>query len=442
MSANFNCIIMGAAGRDFHDFQTFFRRNPRFRVCAFTATQIPFIESRVFPRSLAGPDYESDIPILPEQQLADLIRQYDVDFVFLAYSDLPHRDVMHKASLVQACGAGFVLLGPRATQLKSRKPVISVTAVRTGAGKSPLTQHLARFLTDSGRTAGIIRHPMPYGDLSRQRVERIATLADLDRFECTIEEREEYRPYVQQGLTIYAGVDYAEILAAAEADADVVLWDGGNNDFSFVRPGLSIVVADALRAGHELNYYPGETSFRSADVLVISKVTEATDENIRLIRSHAEQFNPRAEIIEADLEIDVSDPAAIADRRVLVVEDGPTVTHGGMSFGAGTLAARKFGAAELVDPRPYAVRSIAEAFNNYPHLKQVLPALGYSPRQRDELRETINAAGADVVVDASPAGLEDLLELTIPVVRVRYRFRQISGSRIEDLVEQYLSSTN
>jgi predicted GTPase len=434
----YNCLIMGAAGRDFHDFQMFFRDNPQFRVQGFTATQIPFIAERSFPRELAGPAYDADIPIFPEERLPELIERFEIDFVFLAYSDLAHADVMHKASLVQACGAAFALLGPKQTQLASAKPVIAVTAVRTGAGKSPITQFLARTLADSGRRVGVLRHPMPYGDLARQAVERFATLEDLDRYECTVEEREEYEPYVAAGQVIFAGVDYRRILAAAEPESDVILWDGGNNDYAFVRPGLSIVVADALRAGHEVAYYPGETNFRAADVVVINKVSQADAADVKRIRASLAQLNPRAQVVESDLEILVDSPELIAGRRVLVVEDGPTVTHGGMGYGAGLLAARRYGAGEIIDPRPAAVGTIAEAFEKYPHLESVLPALGYSSQQRGELAATIDASGADVVIDASPASLQVVLDVHLPIVRVRYRFRQTSGPPLADLVEEFL----
>ncbi|MAG93182.1 MAG: GTPase [Planctomycetaceae bacterium] len=438
MTTRLNCIIMGAAGRDFHDCQTFFRSHPQFKVRAFTAAQIPFIDTRTFPASLAGPDYDDDIPIFPEDDLPSLIARFAVDFVFLAYSDLPHVEVMHKASLVQACGASFALLGPRQTQLESTNPVISVTAVRTGAGKSPLTQWLAGHLVQSGRRVGVLRHPMPYGDLKRQRVERFATQDDLDRYDCTVEEREEYEPYIEQGLVIFAGVDYEAILRQAEAEADVILWDGGNNDSSFIRPGLSIVVADALRPGHELKFYPGETNVRGADVVVINKVAQARAEDVRSIRANIRDLNPNCEIAESDLTVQIDDPECVAGRRVLVVEDGPTLTHGGMSYGAGLLAARKFNAGDVIDPRRTAVGSIREALAKYPHVTEVLPALGYSSEQRDELTETINASSADLVIDASPAGLDGFLDLKIPTVRVRYVFQQTSGRAIEEIAEQFL----
>ncbi len=436
----FNCLIMGAAGRDFHDFQSFFKQRPEFHVVAFTAAQIPFIETRSFPRELAGKYYATDIPIHSEFKLPELIAAHQIDFVFLAYSDLSFDDVMHKASLVQSLGASFVLLGPRHTQLESGKPVVSVTAVRTGAGKSPLSQMLTRHLKQAGFRVGVIRHPMPYGDLTRQAVERFATEEDLDRYHCTVEEREEYEPYVEQGLTIFAGVNYQQILRSAEQESDVILWDGGNNDYPFVRAGLSIVVADALRAGHEISYYPGETNLRRADIVVINKVAQADDRELSELRQRISQTNPRATIVTADLEIEVADPDPIQGRRVLVVEDGPTVTHGGMAYGAGWLAAQRFGAAEIIDPRPAAVGTIAKSFADYPHLENVLPALGYSPQQCRELRETIEKSGAEVVIDASPAHLDRVIQLSIPIVRVRYRFEQKSGKPLTDTVAEFVKA--
>jgi predicted GTPase len=428
------CIIMGAAGRDFHDFQTFFRDRPEFRVVAFTAAQIPFIERRTFPRELAGPAYAEDLPILPERELPRLVRDLDVDLVFLSYSDLSHEEVMHRASLVQAAGAGFALLGPRHTQLASARPVVAVVAARTGAGKSPIARAIAAHLRGLGVRVAVLRHPMPYGDLRLEAVQRFAGEADLERAECTIEEREEYEPYLEAGIVVFAGVDYRAILAAAEREADAVLWDGGNNDYPFLRPDLSVVVVDALRPGHEVSYYPGETNLRSADVVVVSKVSGAAPGAVASIRRNAAALAPRAPIVECDLDVTVDRPGAIAGRRVLVVEDGPTLTHGGMSTGAGTVAARAHGARELVDPRPFAVGTIAEAFAAWPHLGPVLPALGYSASQRRELAETIARCGADVVVDASPSRLDRFLSLAAPVVRVRYAFAQRSGPRLLDLV--------
>ncbi len=429
-------IIMGAAGRDFHDFQVFFRDRPEFRVVAFTAAQIPFIERRTFPRELAGPAYDGDLPIFPEGELPRLIRDLDVDFVFLAYSDLSHEEVMHRASLVQAAGAAFAVLGPKQTQLVSARPVISITAVRTGAGKSPITQAIARHLRATGVRAAVLRHPMPYGDLLRAAVQRFATEADLERVECTIEEREEYDPYVEAGLVVFAGVDYRRILEAAEQEAEAVLWDGGNNDYPFLRPDLAVVVADALRPGHEISFYPGETNLRLADVVVVTKVSGAAPGAVATIRRHVAEYAPRAAVVEADLVVAADRPEAIEGRRVLVVEDGPTLTHGGMSTGAGVVAARACGARELVDPRAFAVGSIAEAFARYPHVGPVLPALGYSAAQRRELAETIARSGAEVVLNASPARLDRFLELRLPMVRVRYRFEQRSGPSLLDLVSE------
>lgn len=439
MSPLFRCLVMGAAGRDFHNLQTFFRRNPQFHVCAFTASQIPFISARAVPCELAGPGYTEDIPVFDEAMLPELIARFQIDFVFLCYSDLSHTDVMHKASLVQASGASFVLLGPAQTQLVARKPVISVTAVRTGAGKSPITQFLARALQSDDRKVAVIRHPMPYGDLRLQRVQQFEVPHDLDRHECTIEEREEYEPYLEQGTPLFAGVDYERILELAELETDVILWDGGNNDFSFLKPNLSIVVADALRAGHEIGYFPGETNLRSADVIVINKVDQARGEDIRQIRQNIAAVNPRAAIMEGTLEISVDHPERIPGKTALVVEDGPTLTHGGMSFGAGKLAAEKFGAAAILDPHPFAVGTLADAFRLHPHIGPVLPALGYSDAQREELRETIAACPADVLIDASPARLDRVIPLQIPVARVSYRFVQRSGSPLEVLAEQMLS---
>jgi len=433
----YQCIVMGAAGRDFHVFLSFLRGNPQFRVRAFTATQIPFIDQRTFPRSLAGPGYEENIPIYDETELPRLIERYDIDFVFFAYSDIPHAEIMHKASLVQAAGASFVMLGPDHTQLASATPVVSITATRTGAGKSPLTQWLARLLTDRNRKVAVIRHPMPYGNLAMQRVQRFATPEDLADQQCTIEEREEYEPYVDMGIPIYAGVDYQAILDAAAADAEIVLWDGGNNDFSFIRPDLDIVVVDALRAGHETEYFPGEVNFRRADVLVISKCGSALPGAVEGIRERAARYNPKAIVCRSDLRIHVDDAEQLVGQRVLVIEDGPTVTHGGMAFGAGSVAAGRFGAI-AVDPRPYAVGTIKDTYRAFPHLERVLPAMGYSEAQREALAATINdcCAAEDVrfVLDASPARLDRMMHLDVPLVRVGYRFVQLDGPPLEERV--------
>jgi len=438
----YQCIVMGAAGRDFHIFLSFLRANPRFRVKAFTATQIPFIDQRSFPASLAGPDYDGDIPIYDESELPRLIHTQDIDFVFFAYSDISHAEIMHKASLVQAAGASFVMLGPDHTQLAASRPVVSITATRTGAGKSPLTQWMARLLTDCGKQVAVIRHPMPYGNIDMQRVQRFATPQDLDDQQCTIEEREEYEPYVDMGIPIFSGVDYQAILDQAAPDADVVLWDGGNNDFSFVRPDLDIVVVDALRAGHETDYFPGEVNFRRADVLIISKCGSAAAGAVEGIRERASRYNPQAMICRSDLRIQVEDAERLVGQRVLVIEDGPTVTHGGMAFGAGMVAAERYGAIP-VDPRPYAVGTIRDTFEANPHLERVLPAMGYSQTQREALAATINACCAAekvrFLLDASPARLDRMMELDVPLIRVAYRFVQLDGPPLEERVMQLLS---
>ncbi len=439
------CIVMGAAGRDFHDVQTFFKSHPSFRVVAITAAQIPFIASRAFPRELAGPTYEADIPIFDEAELPRLIAAHAIDFVFLSYSDLAHVDVMHKASLVEACGASFSLLGPRHTQLRSRLPVVAVTASRTGAGKSPVTQALARHLRAAGHRVGVLRHPMPYGELRAQVVQRFATPADLDAQHCTIEEREEYAPYVAMGLPIFAGVDYARALAAAEAEADVILWDGGNNDTPFLRPDLWITVVDALRPGHELAYHPGETNLRAADVVVISKVGRARPEDVARVEANARSVNAGVPIVRVDLRVRAEPEGRVAGKRVLVVEDGPTLTHGGMSYGAGTVAARAGGAAEIVDPRPFAVGTIRESFARYPHIGAVLPALGYSEQQRRELAETITGAAPDLVVDGSPASVVETLGLGLPCVRARYAMEEVGeapslASRVDEALARWRPS--
>jgi len=431
-----SCIIMGAAGRDFHDFLTFFAAHPELRVCCFTAEQIPFIADRVFPAALAGPGYDEDIPIVGEDQLEAMIAAHEVELVFLSFSDLAHEDVMHRACRVQAAGASFVLLGPKQTQLVAEIPVVAVTASRTGAGKSPISQTIARHLRASHAVA-VMRHPMPYGQLLAQRVQRFASRADLDAGECTIEEREEYTPYVDAGMAIYAGVDYRAILAQAQGEADVLVWDGGNNDTSFVRPDLGIVVVDALRPGHEARYYPGETNVRMADVVVVNKVSDADADAIAHIERNVAALNPRAALVHGDLVVSVADGDAdkVRGKRVLVIEDGPTVTHGGMSYGAGTVAARLYGAGALVDPRPHAVGSVARAYASYPHLAEVLPALGYSEEQRHELAATVAAAQPDVVLDASPARLGSMLAIEQEVVEVSYRFEQRQGADLLALVD-------
>jgi predicted GTPase len=433
--SRFRCIIMGAAGRDFHDFLTFFRDRPEFVVCCFTAHQIPFIAERAFPRELAGDAYDTDIPIHPEEELEELVRRHAADFVFLAYSDLTHEEVMHCASRVEAAGASFALLGPRHTEIESRLPVVAVTAVRTGAGKSPLSQAIAEHLRARRVRVGVVRHPMPYGQLLRQRVQRFAAPADLEAAACSIEECEEYQPYLDRGMIVYAGVDYRAVLELAEGENEVILWDGGNNDRPFFRPTLSIVVVDALRAGHELRYHPGEINLRRADVVVVSKVDRASNEQLARLRDNVARYAPRAVVVDAALAIEVDHPEALVGRRVLVIEDGPTTTHGGMPSGAGLLAALGHGAGEIVDPRRYAMGTIAAAYRDHPHIGPILPGLGYSSEQRSELAATVLAAAPEVVVDASPGRVHRILDLDLPVVTVGYRFKQTAGPDVFSLVD-------
>ena len=428
-------IIMGAAGRDFHNFNTYYRDNPAYQVVAFTATQIPNIDGRSYPRELAGMLYPDGIPIHPESELAGLIRDLRADEVVLAYSDLAHVDVMHKASAVLAAGADFRLMGPQHTQIRSTKPVVSVCAVRTGAGKSPASRRVAGALLELGYRVVAVRHPMPYGDLAAQAVQRFGTLADLERHKCTIEECEEYEPHILMGVPIYAGVDYERILRQAEEEADIVLWDGGNNDFSFYRPDLSIVIADPHRAGHELTYYPGETNVRSADVIVINKVNTATPEGVEQVRRSIAEVNPTATIIEAASPIAVEDARALRGKRVLAIEDGPTLTHGGMAYGAGYVAARRYGAT-LVDPRPYAVGSIAATYAKYATTGPVLPAMGYSDGQIKELEETIARTPCDMVLIATPIDLRRLVRISQPSQRVRYELQEIGEPTLKSILEE------
>jgi predicted GTPase len=433
-------ILMGAGGRDFHDFNVVFREDPLTQVVAFTAAQIPGIDGRVYPASLAGPLYPDGIPIVAEKLLAELIRDEAVDEVVLAYSDLAHEEVMHKASVALAAGADFRLLGPRATMLLATKPVVAVTAVRTGCGKSQTTRHVARILLDAGLRVALVRHPMPYGDLEAMRVQRFATLADVDAAHPTIEEREEYELPVRLGMTVYAGVDYGEILARAEAEADVILWDGGNNDFPFFRPDLTIVVVDPLRPGHELRYHPGEANLRMADVVVVNKIESATLEALERVLTDVRLVNPAAQVVLARSPVTLEDGPEIAGRRVLVVEDGPTLTHGGMAFGAGTVAARGAGAAELVDPRPFATGSIADLFERYPHVGPVLPAMGYSDEQLRELERTIDACECDVVVTGTPVDLSRIVRSRHPFRHASYALEEAGGARLATLLEPVLSA--
>lgn len=430
-------LILGAGGRDFHNFNAYYRPRPEYHVVGFTATQIPDIEGRIYPPALAGERYPRGIPIYAEDELETLIARERVDEVVFAYSDVSHEHVMHLASRAIAAGASFVLLGPQDTMLASRRPVISVGAARTGAGKSQTTRRIASILKQRGDRVAVIRHPMAYGDFIRQRAQRFATADDLDRHEVTIEEREEYEPHLRQGTIVYAGVDYAEVLALAEPDADVIIWDGGNNDVPFLRTDLHLVVVDPHRAGHEVRYHPGEANLRLADVVIINKVDTASLDAVIAVRANIASVNPRAVIIEAASPVTVDEPEPIRGRRALAVEDGPTVTHGGMAFGAATLAARSHGARELVDPRPHAVGSIREVYDRYPHLGPVLPAMGYGAEQVRELAETIERSGAEVVVIGTPVDLRRLMRLTTPAVRVRYELDERTRPNLEDLLREW-----
>ena len=427
-------VIMGAAGRDFHDFNVVYRTDPDVEVVAFTATQIPGIANRRYPAELAGPLYPEGIPILPESDLETIIRDRWVDTVIFAYSDVSHETVMHEASRVLATGADFELLGPRRTMLASRRPVVSVCATRTGSGKSQTTRYIAALLAERGLRPVVVRHPMPYGDLAAQAVQRYTTYADLDRYETTIEEREEYEPHLDAGRVVYAGVDYESILRAAETEADVILWDGGNNDFPFYRPDLSIVIADPLRPGDERCFHPGETNVRLADVVIINKIDTAERAAVDAVRASVHDLNPTAEILTARSDLTLVGPP-IAGRRVVVVEDGPTLTHGGMTYGAGVVAARRFGAATLVDPRPAAVGSIRDVLERYPALEPLVPAMGYGKAQVRELEATLNAVDADLVLCATPIDLARVLTLTKPMTRVRYDLVEAGGTPLAEIIE-------
>ena len=430
-------VILGAAGRDFHNFNVLFRHDPTFQVVAFTATQIPDIANRTYPAALAGPLYPAGIPILEEKQLETLIATERLDQAIFSYSDISHLNLMHLASRVSAAGADFVLLGSRRTEIASRLPVLSVCAVRTGCGKSPVSRVVAAAIRRQGLRPVVIRHPMPYGDLAAQAVQRFASLDDLGRQRCTIEEREEYEPHIAAGTVVYAGVDYEAILRRAEDEADVILWDGGNNDTPFYRPDLEIVVLDPHRPGHEMTYFPGEVNFRRAQVLVINKVNTAPPDSIALVRQNICDVNPAATVIETACEVTLDDPALVRGRSVLVVEDGPTLTHGEMPYGAGVVAARQAWAAERVDPRKYAVGSIADTFARYPHVSELLPAMGYSDVQCRELEETINRTPCDVVLVATPIDLGRLLKLNKPCVRARYEIAPHSGPDLAGLVADF-----
>lgn len=431
-------IIAGAAGRDFHDFNTAFRNNKNYRVVAFTATQIPNIDGRRYPPELSGPLYPEGIPIYPEAQLEELIQKHQIDEVVFSYSDVTHEYVMHLASRVLAAGAGYRLMNPRVTMLKSSKPIVSVCAVRTGCGKSQTSRRVLEILQNELGYERVvaIRHPMPYGDLAKQAVQRFATYADMDEAECTIEEREEYEPYVARGAVIYAGVDYEAILREAEKEADIIIWDGGNNDLPFYLSDFHIVVVDPHRPGHELRYHPGETNLRLAAAVVINKVDTADNDNIITVQQNVRQVNAGAVIVKGASPIFVDDPAAIRGKKVLVVEDGPTLTHGEMAYGAGVVAANYFDAAEIIDPRPYAVRSIAATYEKYPTTGAVLPAMGYGGDQMADLEETINATPADMVIIATPIDLGKIINIKRPHQRVRYELQEIGQPTLTELLRE------
>jgi len=435
-----NVIIMGAAGRDFHNFNIYFKNNPRYRVVAFTATQIPDIDDRLYPPALAGDIYPHGVPIYHEKDLGDLIREHKVDLVAFSYSDVPHTDVMHKASRVMAEGADFILIGATYTMLRASKPVVAVCAVRTGCGKSQTTRKVCRIVKDRGKRVVAVRHPMPYGDLTQQVVQRFARHDDFDRHQCTIEEREEYEPLVDQGIVVYAGIDYQAILTEAEKEADIIVWDGGNNDTPFYYPDVHIVVFDPHRAGHECLYYPGETNMIMADIAVINKVDSAAADNIAIVRNNIATHAPEADIVLAESAILVDSPEQIKGKRVLVVEDGPTLTHGDMTFGAGTIAARRYGAAELVEAARYAVGSLRDTYASYPQIRQVLPAMGYGPQQVKDLEATIRAAECDLVLCATPINLPRLLQIDKPTLRVRYEYQDSPGGlQLEEVLTRRLA---
>ncbi len=427
-------LIMGAAGRDFHNFNCLFRDQAAYQVVGFTAAQIPDIDGRKYPAQLAGKLYPKGVPIFEEAELPRLIRKFEVDTVVFSYSDVPHEHVMHMASIANATGAHFTTVGTRSTMLASRKPVIAVCAVRTGAGKSQTTRRVCEILTEEGRRVVAVRHPMPYGNLSKQICQRFATYKDLDKHHCTIEEREEYEPHLDRGTIVYAGIDYARILREAEKEADVVVWDGGNNDTPFFRPDLHIVVLDPLRPGHEMQYHPGETNFRMADVLVMNKLGSADPDDVAEVYDNIRRVRPDAIVVEAASPITVEDPKVISGKRVLVVEDGPTLTHGGMTFGAGVVAAQKFGAAGLVDPRPYLKGTLVDTFKTYPEIGTLLPAMGYSPEQIKDLEATINASDADSVVIATPIDLRRLVKIRKPCTRVRYDLQEIGQPDLKSVI--------
>jgi predicted GTPase len=429
-------IIMGAAGRDFHNFNVCFRDRPEYEVVCFTAAQVPNIDDRLYPPELAGKLYKKGIPIFSEDELAKLIRKNSVDEVVLAYSDLSYSEVMHKSAVANSAGADFVLLGPKSTMLKSSKPVISVCAVRTGAGKSPVSRKICRILEKKGKRVVVVRHPMPYGDLKKQEVQRFAKFDDMKKQHCTIEEMEEYEPHLDEGRVVYSGIDYEKILRKAEKEADVIVWDGGNNDFPFYNTDLLIVVADARRAGHELSYYPGEANARMADVIVINKQDSASQDDIETVRKNILSINPKAVIVNSEMPIKVDNPKIIKGKTVAIIEDGPTLTHGGLTTGAGYLAARENGCS-IIDPRKYAVGSLRDVYKRYP-LEIVIPAMGYSDRQIKELEDTINKIDCDAVVIGTPVNLQKFIKIDKPSVRVSYDIKEIGKPTLDDIVSNFL----
>lgn len=429
---------MGAAGRDFHNFNCVFRDNENYEVVAFTAYQIPNITDRAYPPSLAGNLYPDGIPIYPEEDLPELIKKHQIDQVVFSYSDVSHEYLMHRASIVNAAGANFVLLGTKQTMLQSKRKIISICAVRTGAGKSQVSRKVFRFLKNKGIKVTAIRHPMPYGDLVKQAVQRFASYEDLSKHQCTIEEREEYEPYIEQGLVVYAGVDYGKILNEAEKEAEMIVWDGGNNDTPFYQPDLHLVVVDPLRAGHELKYYPGETNLRMADVLIINKINTAKPEDVKLVEKNIRKMNPQATVIHSNSVVTVEDPELIKNKKVLVIEDGPTVTHGGMAYGAGVVAAKKYQAKEITDPRPYAVGSLKKTLEEFSHLTNLLPAMGYGKEQLRELEETINRIDCETVIVGTPIDLGRLLKINKPTVRVTYDIEEIGHPDLKDVLEKFI----
>jgi predicted GTPase len=435
-------IIMGAAGRDFHNFNVYFRSNKAYEVVAFTAAQIPGIEERIYPPELAGPNYPKGIPIYLEEDLARLIREYNANQVVFAYSDVSHEYVMHRASIALANGADFCIMGPKTTMLKAKVPVVSVGAVRTGSGKSQTSRQVARILKNKGLRVVVVRHPMPYGDLRKQICQRFASYEDLDKYECTIEEREEYEPHIENGIVVYAGVDYGKILREAEKEADIIVWDGGNNDLPFYKPDMHIVVADPHRVGHEITYHPGEANLRMANVVIINKIDTADPKNVEKVKENTKMVNPNAIILEAASPITADKPELIRGKRVLVIEDGPTLTHGNMPYGAATIMAKRLKAYEIVDPRPYAVGSIKETYEEYAHLGAILPAVGYGEKQIAELKETIDRTPCDVVVIGTPIDLRRLMTIKKPTVRVKYELAVSGPVSLEQVLEDFLKEVS